>query len=281
MITLKNENLTVRIKPFGAELSGISSNQTGREYLWQGDPAVWAGQAPVLFPIVSRLSSDSFFHEGKQYFLPKHGFARKSAFAVDKAEETEAVFSLTSSDETHRVYPFDFRLTVGFSLDGNTVTATHTVENTGNAEMHFSIGAHPAFNLNLGDIVRFAEAETLTTCLWNEYGLYYDEKTIATDCRDVEITEHLFDDDALFFRDLKSTSATIVQKDGTPVLEMTYDKVPFLGLWAKPGASFVCIEPWHGIADTPAVSGVLSEKPYMLHLPAGETFRFTYSVKIL
>ena len=99
--------------------------------------------------------------------------------------------------------------------------------------------------------------------------------------KSIEITEHIFDGDALFFPNLASTSAKIVSKSGRELLKMDFGKVPFVGLWAKPGAPFVCIEPWHGICDSPDVSGKIEEKPYINRLAAGEEFRFEYSVTVL
>ena len=281
MIILKNKQLTVKVKPYGAELSGVMSNESGREYLWQGDPSIWSGQSPILFPITGRLLSDSFLYHDKKYYLPKHGFARKSQFEILAASDTEASFRLESSEETHRVYPFDFALTVWYTLDKATLRVLHIVKNLGNEEMYFSLGAHPAFQIAIGDFVKFSEYETFTTLLFDESGLACGEKTLAKHRKSIEITEHLFDHDALFFPNLSSTSAKIVSKTGRELLRMDFDRVPFVGLWAKPGAPFVCIEPWHGICDSPTVTGKIEEKPYINSLAPSSEFRFSYSISIL
>lgn len=281
MIILKNGQLTIKIKPYGAELAGISDNKTGREYLWQGEPSIWSGQSPILFPIVGRLCSDSFTYRDKKYYLPKHGFARKSQFEILMASDEKASFRLEASEETRRVYPFDFALTVEYALKDKTLAVSNTVKNLGNDEMYFSLGAHPAFNIEIGDFVKFSDYETFTTLLFNESGLMSGEKTLAKRRKSIEITEHIFDGDALFFPNLASTSAKIVSKSGRELLKMDFGKVPFVGLWAKPGAPFVCIEPWHGICDSPDVSGKIEEKPYINRLAAGEEFRFEYSVTVL
>ena len=259
MIILKNSSLTVKIKPYGAELSGISDNKTGKEYLWQGEPSVWSGQSPILFPITGRLLSDSFLYHDKKYYLPKHGFARKSQFEILTASDTKAMFRLEANEETRRVYPFEFALTAEYSLDQTTLHVLNIVKNMGKEEMYFSLGAHPAFQIAIGDFVKFSEYETFTTLLFDESGLSCGEKTLAKHRKSIEITEHLFDADALFFSNLSSTSAKIVSKTGRELLEIDFGQVPFVGLWAKPGAPFVCIEPWYGICDNPAVSGKIEE----------------------
>ncbi len=280
MITLKNEHLTVGLDPFGAELCSIV-DASGREYIWQGNPAVWSGHAPILFPIAGRLLSDSYVYNETKYYLQKHGFARKSPFAIFSEDNGHATFTLASTEETKRVYPFDFLLTVDFHLEGKTLTVSHSVRNIGNGEMYFSFGAHPAFNIEIGDRVQFSEKETFTTYLFNELGLADGTKCIAEDTDSITITEHIFDGDALFFENLKSTHATVVSEKDGAILKMTYGKAPMLGLWAKPGAPYVCIEPWHGFCDNMNVTGKLEEKPFILHLLPGEEFKFDYTVEIL
>lgn len=281
MITLKNEYLTVAINSMGAELSSIKSNSTSREYLWQGDPTVWNGRSPLLFPIVGRLKGDSYYYKDKLYCLPKHGFARRSEFTTACAEPTRAVFSLSDNERTLAVYPFFFELNAEYALNGRTLTVTNTVRNTDSTDIYFSLGAHPAFNISVGDSVVFSEKENLTTALFDSYGLVDGEKTLAENTNSLVIDAHIFDNDAIFFENMNSTSAKIVSAEGEEILKMTYGKVPYLGLWAKPNAPYVCIEPWYGICDDKTVSGKIEEKPYILRLKAGEEFVFSYTIEIL
>lgn len=279
MITLKNEKLTVRINPMGAELSSIQ-NKAGREYVWQGDPSVWSGRSPILFPIAGRLKGDSYTYGGKTYSLPKHGFARRNQFSVVSAEADRAVFALTESEKTLAVYPFPFRLTAEYALSRNTLTVTNTIRNSGTETMYFSFGAHPAFNIKVGDSVVFAENETFETGLFDAYGLLVGTKTIAENTDRLVIDAHIFDDDAIFFENMKSKSAKIVSAEGEEILQMTYGKVPYLGLWAKPNAPYVCIEPWYGICDTYDVTGKIEEKPHIIALAPEKDFIFTYTIDI-
>ena len=281
MITIKNEFLTVCVNSLGAELSSVKDNLSQKEYLWQGNPAVWNGQAPLLFPITGRLLNDSYTHNGKKYSLPKHGFARKSAFTLMRSKPNLAVFGLFDNEKTREVYPFRFYLGAEYRLEGKKLIVTHTIQNKDTCTMHFSFGAHPAFNINIGDSVVFSEKEKLTTLLTNEYGYVVGEKTLAENSDTVVIDAHIFDADALFFRAMKSTSAKIVTAEGEEVLQMTYGRVPYLGLWAKPGAPYVCIEPWFGICDNENVSGVLKEKPAIVSLEPQREFVFTYQIEIL
>ena len=49
---LDNGTLRVGFTTAGGSFTSLFSQ--GREYLWQGDPAVWSGQAPVCFPHLRR-----------------------------------------------------------------------------------------------------------------------------------------------------------------------------------------------------------------------------------
>ena len=80
MIELKNEELTVRVAELGAELQSVK-NHEGREYMWQAGPE-WTRHSPILFPIVCSVNNETYRVDGKEYHLPRHGFARDTMFTV-------------------------------------------------------------------------------------------------------------------------------------------------------------------------------------------------------
>ena len=82
MITIKNECLTAIINEFGAELKSLTLED--KEYIWPGNPAVWAGSCPLLFPVCGGLKNDKYVLNGKEYFLEKHGYIRFKTFEVEK-----------------------------------------------------------------------------------------------------------------------------------------------------------------------------------------------------
>lgn len=281
MITLKNEFLTVSVDTFGAELVSVKDNQTQKEYIWQGTPSIWNGHSPILFPIAGRLLNDSYTYKGKTYSLPKHGFARRNEFSVMHRNPDSAVLALSDNEKTRLVYPFSFFLSAEYRLEDKKLTVINKVYNRGSETMYFSFGSHPAFNLEVGGKVVFSEKEHLQTVLTDAYGLTVGTKTLNPCGDTVVIDEHIFDADALFLPDMKSTSATLVTKDGENVLRMTYGKVPYLGLWAKPNAPYVCIEPWFGMCDSYDVSGKIEEKPAILSLAPSEEFVFSYEIEFM
>ena len=64
------------------------------------------------------------------------------------------------------------------------------------------------------------------------------------------------------------------------VLEIAWQGFEQLGLWMKPGADFLCIEPWAGHADIAGYDVDLWSKPGIVMVAAGETRRFTWRVSV-
>ena len=277
---IENEYLFCAVDDRGAQLHSIKDRASNTEYLWQGDPAVWYGQAPVLFPIVGRLKDDKYHWQGKEYTMPKHGFARKSLFRLLECGGARASFVLESSDETRACFPFEFALTLSYKLEGRALVAEALVTNKGDGEMFFSIGAHPGFNCAMGDILRFGAPETLDS-LWidGEAMLAGGSYPVLKNSTDITIHEHLFDKDALILKDVQSKHVTLV-RDGKPSVKFDIGGAPVLGIWAKPGAAYVCIEPWFGLNDSNEFTPDFSQKPLIQRLGAGEIFTQIWRAEI-
>ncbi len=144
--TISNSDLTAQIKHLGAELFSLK-NRKNKEYIWEGNPAFWGKHSPVLFPIVGTLKSNLFHYKESEYHLSRHGFAREMKFELVEKSEESATFSLISSIESKKVYPFDFELQICYSLEGKKLNIDYKVINKNDFIMPFSIGAHPAFAL--------------------------------------------------------------------------------------------------------------------------------------
>lgn len=275
---IENEFLTCQIDDMGAQLHSLKLKENGKEYIWQGNPDIWYGQAPVLFPIIGQLINDKYYYNGTEYTMPKHGLARKLLFKVKECEGAKAVFSLESDESTLKSYPFDFEYLVSFELKGKSLVNTMTVINKTKGEMYFSVGAHPAFNCKVGDIIEFEKPETLATERIDKENLIIPEKfPLIENSKEIEITKEIFEADALILSDIQSEKLTI---KGENEVEFTFGECPFLGIWAKPGAPYVCIEPWYGVNDGREVKSDISEKRGIQHLGEGEIFEFSWIAEI-
>lgn len=276
---IENEFLTCEIDDMGAQLHSLKLKENGKEYIWQGNPDIWYGQAPVLFPIIGQVIDDKFRYNGVEYTMPKHGLARKLLFSVKECAGAKAVFSLESDENTLKSYPFEFELLVAFELCGKSLVNTMTVINKTKGEMYFSIGAHPGFNCNIGDVIEFESPETLETERIDSDNLIIPEKfPVIENSREIEITKDIFSKDALILSGIKSKKLRI---KGENEIEFTFGDCPFLGIWAKPGAPYVCLEPWYGVNDGREVKNDISEKRGIQHLNDGESFAFSWTAEII
>ena len=258
---LSKSGFTATINPKGAELVSLK-NDVGNEYIWEGDATFWGKHSPVLFPIVGILKNNTFYHDDSDYHLSRHGFARDMPFEITNRSDHEVTFSLVSNADTHLVYPFDFELQIIYTLSENGLTIGYRVFNRNQVEMPFSIGAHPAFALrgNFKDYALwFEKDETLNYHLLERDLISNQTKKLILNQGKLPLDYEWFANDALVFKQLESRSVTIA-KHNKPLLTVDFQDFPNLGIWTKPGAPFLCIEPWFGYADAPNASGNLFEK---------------------
>lgn len=284
IINIKNGGLSAGIETTGAEL--ISLIKDGTEYIWQRDPKWWGECSPILFPIVSRLKDDCYTLGGKRYNLKKHGFARGAEFSVADRTETSVTLRLEQTGEMKTAYPFEYDFTLSFDVSGGRLHCTACVKNTSKDEkMYFNTGAHEGYGLlDGGDIndhyVLFEQPEHLIRrCV--EEGDLYDGRTVDFGITDrFDLDDRYFEDDAVFFLDLKSHYCTLCSKTSDKKVRVYFD-ARNLGIWKKVGAPYVCIEPWDGACENAWADGELSHKDRILSLDAGCEHIVCHSVEIL
>lgn len=287
LVTISSGDLTARIDPFGAELVSLTDN-LGREYMTDADPAFWTGHAPLLFPIVGGLNGNRLRIGGSDYELPRHGFARRSAFEIVEAGESRAQFRLRDSDETRAVYPFAFVLDMTFALKGRTLRMTASVSNPGDSVLPFSFGYHPAFAWPLpggaekaDHVIAFDQAEEQGIRRLDPAGLLLpDALPTPVEGHHLALDAALFDADAMIWTDLSSRALTYGAPSAAQ-LAIAFPDTAMLGLWQKPGAAFLCIEPWQGHADPVDFADDFGDKPGIVKLPAGESRAFRMDVSVL
>ena len=280
--TISNSKLSASIKHAGAELISIKDNQN-KEYIWEGNPDFWGKHSPVLFPIVGTLKNNTYTINDKQFQLPRHGFARDMEFELIDKAENKAVFSLKSSEETLKKYPFEFELQLIYTLTESTLSLEYNVINKENQKMPFSIGAHPAIALpdNFEDYaLQFEKKEELKYYLLENDLISSKTKILETINNEVPLNYELFKNDALIFKTLNSKSLTIL-KDSKPYVKVEYKDFPSLGIWTKENAPFICIEPWLGYSDTDNNSGDLYQKEGILILDENKNFTAKFTISIL
>ncbi len=288
MVELKNERIAIQVAPMGAELQSIKDN-SGREYLWQADPDFWPRHSPVLFPIVCSVNNDTYTVQGKEYHLPRHGFARDTLFTLVSQSDSRVTFALHDSEETLKVYPYHFNLAISYRIDGNKLAVTWHVENTDTQEIHFQIGGHPAFNVpgmekggELKGTLVMDNTQPMTTLKGYADGSYeMTEIPAKADKGIIHFDNAFFQDDAVVFHKGQTHHVSLLDTDGRPAVTLDY-KCPAIGLWSPYGkkAPFVCLEPWYGLGDPRGWKGEFKDKPMMNHLLPGASFMAQYTITI-
>ncbi|MFY4823151.1 aldose 1-epimerase family protein [Aliarcobacter butzleri] len=278
---IKNSFIKAQIKSFGAELNSLKKCDENFEYIWQANSKYWARHSPVLFPIVGRLKEDSYFYKNKKYSLSQHGFARDKEFEVVQNEADFIEFRLKSDEKSLEFYPFFFELDIGYKLDKNSLIVSYKVKNKSDEKMYFSIGAHPAFNTQVGDFLEFENIKTTKRYFLDEKGLIYKNEDLNLENSKLCLDKDLFKDDALVFNDSNIKQITLKNIENKSRVKVKFDNFPYLGIWSKPNdAPFVCIEPWFGVADEENANQKIEDKKGILSLEKEEEFFCFYTIEV-
>lgn len=276
--------LRATIRAQGGELIALSD--ANGPALWNGGPD-WPRHAPVLFPIVGRLSEDTLIHQGRSYRLTQHGFARDSLFTWVERSADRAVLELRESPKTLAIYPFRFVLQMIYAVAGNTLTVTSRVSNPAELPLICGVGAHPAFLWPLAEGVA-KQAHRLTfpqaepgLARGVEAGLLGGPIPLPFSGKELDLDESLFVNDAIVIPDTANRSVRFAALDASGresrALTVSWEGYKDLGIWSKPtGAPFLCIEPWYSMASPAGWQGEIAEKPGILMLAPGESRDFIW-----
>ena len=263
---IKNDTLTVSISERGSEVISVIRNSDGCEYMWQGDPKYWDGQAPYLFPICGRFFDNTYTYKGEEYHMGMHGFASESVFDLVEQNDTHITLSLKANEATKVQYPFDFELLITHTLDGETLCVDVAIKNLGDDVLPAAFGAHPGFNVPLGNAGKFEDyrLEFSEDCSPDELIItsdgFYAGRNRAFPIRAsryIDLRHSLFDIEAVFMenaaREVKLCSDVTER-----AVTFRYPDMPYFGIWHEPllDAPHICLEPWYGL---PAYQGVIDD----------------------
>ena len=288
-ITLSNPTFQAAVEPRGGELVSLV-NRAGLQYIWEGDPAFWSGQNPILFPIVGSLRDGQVDINGQTFRMDRHGFARRSEFTLADQGADFAVLELRESPETLARYPFPFLLRVRHQLLEDGFATAFTVENPGGEPLPFCIGAHTAIRCPLREGERFEDyalsferCEDADTLLLTPEGLLHAggrepmlrDGVIALEYGKFQRL------DTLIFENLASGRVELRCRGEGHGVSLDFQQFPMVAFWTKPGAPFLCMEPWHGCAACTGESGRFQDKPHVILLEPGEKKELGYQFHVL
>jgi galactose mutarotase-like enzyme len=288
MAVLENDFLKVEVSSIGAQLTSVYNKASKIEHLWQADPKIWGYHAPNLFPIVGQVINDELLVDGHTYHMGRHGFARQSEFIILESDDVHAVYSLPSSEKTLQNYPYKFDFQVLYTLIENALRVTYKLINHDKKTIFFSVGGHPAFNVpfNAGEkyedyYLEFEIEEKLTKHLLSTDGCFNGKtESVAAPKNRLYLTKNMFDNDALVFKDLRSREVCIKSDKHDKSVSVEFPHFNYLGIWAKGGGDFVCIEPWLGCADTVGKHVDISHKEDIQKLKMGHVFEAAFFISV-
>jgi galactose mutarotase-like enzyme len=288
MFYIEDQQLKVSFHPKGAELQSVVHKTNGIDYMWGGDPAVWAKHSPLLFPIVGTLKANTYYYQDQPYSLSRHGFARDREFTVETQAADTITFLLRSDEATRAVFPFDFELRVIYRLTPAGLTTTYQVKNPADQPLWFSVGGHPAFKVPLvadtsytDYYLEFDQPENEPRWPISKDGLIESTpEPLFSNSRTLPLTKALFARDALVLKHQTSAGVTLRSARTERGLRLEFPGFPFLGIWAAPGGDFVCIEPWCGIADAVDSTQQWTVKEGINQLQAGGLFERTWTLSV-
>ena len=285
---LRNSELEIRVLSHGAELSGIKDLKTNEEYMWQKDPKFWAKSSPVLFPFVGILKDGRYTYEGKEYKISnRHGFARDYEHEVSSKGDNFIEFVFSSNEETKKIYPFDFKFYMKYILEGRKLTLEYRVENIGDNEMYFSLGAHPAFSMPVGNgvdfsdyYIEFEKDEKGDAKVLNGALIASGKTENIFNGKIMNLSKERFINDALIFEKTNSKTVYLKNTKNNRKIGFEYDGFRYIAFWNVPGAEYVCFEPWNGISDFDDCSGKLEEKTGIEKIKGKEIYKRAIEITI-
>ena len=296
LFTLENDELLVTVARRGAELTRIYDKKADREVLWCAEPSVWNRHAPVLFPFVGKCYEGAYVHDGKEYGMTPHGFARDMDFEPLLCDMDECWFRLKDTPETYEKYPFHFEVEIGHRLEGRTIEVMWKVANTDSGEMLFMMGGHPAFQVpegkNIYDFTfefnrRGCREGQFTDCLHylapnaNGYEKEELEGNLKLSEGRVPLTKGFFDTALTYMFDEAQVSSVSLMVDGSPYVTLECSDFPYLGIWTMEATHpFVCLEPWYGICASDGYKGELKDRRGIISLPGWENWQKSYQIRV-
>ena len=289
LTTICSGDLTATVDSMGAQLMSLTC--AGAEYLWQGDPKFWPRRAPVLFPIVGCLKNDEAMSAAGPVHLKRHGLARTNEHSIVERSESSVTFQLDSDEATRELYPFDFRLNMTYSTDGTSLAQRFAVTNTGDVDLPFTLGGHPAFNVPMpgAEGERFDDYALIFAERWSPEVPVIDERglhdfgrmtRLMDNDRELPLSHELIERHAtLVFHDVPKNRVTLVGTRSNHGVELEFDGFDYLGVWtASPEAPFLAVEPWHGCATAYDESDRFEDKRSTITLAPGERAELAFTV---
>ena len=253
------------------KIDGIEKIHQGENSRDENGKVYWKRHAPVLFPIVGKLKRNQTLINGRTYEIFQHGFARDMEFEPVTKLDNFHSYVLRSNKYSMARYPFEFELYNTYRQEDDKLIFIYKVINTGANNMPFALGGHPAFKIDPDDLKKGN--------YYLEVGTEYAKNKLVNN-KYILLDGHTFDNDAIIIKGIQNKKVSLKNKrTGKLVLKMDFEGWPYLGIWSKEGAPFICLEPWTSTADRVNSNNVFVQKPDMIVLEPGKEYENKFSVE--
>lgn len=291
LITLNNQTVSAAIDSMGAQLISLK-DASGKEYIWQRDPKFWARCSPLLFPAIGNSRDGKTVIEDTVYEMPKHGFCKETDFEIRDQKESSVTFVISDNEYTKSMYPYEFRLSLTYTLTEDGISMDYQVENRDSRVIYYCLGAHPGFNCPLEDgehfedyQLEFEQKETLSAMVYDLEKLHFDSEwriPVLNDSHIVPLDYRLFDRDALYFDELASRKVSIVHRNTRHGIEVDYRDFSSVAFWTPTAANapLICVEPWNGSAIRSNEDDYFVHKKDVQKLACGESKTYHLGIRV-
>lgn len=242
---ISNGGLSATILPEkGATL--VSLQRDGAEYIYRDDENIQSPERPrcgipFLFPIFGRLQDGKYCWSEQEYSMEIHGFGHTSSWQVVEQTDDTLRLVLEANAETLAQYPFDFWVTLTFSLGADGLTIGQKYENLGAAPMPYNYGFHPYF---LTEKLENIRVETTAQTLFD---FAVGAKPFGHDSIRLTLPDGAPETGAAL---MGVTGPTVLHWDDGRKMTMEFDKSFHTHvLWTQAGKKFLCVEPVNGGAN--------------------------------
>lgn len=291
-ITLISDGYQIIVNSVGAELKSFQ-DPSGKEFIWNSDPAYWMRSSPLLFPSIGNVRNNKTIIKGSEYQMPKHGFCKDMEFEILSKGKNYATFALVSNEETLNSYPYHFVLLLSYELRKNKIRMTYQVFNKSEEEMYYHIGAHPGFMcpLEAGEgledyILQFEQEEQIDSTVYDIPNLCFrsSDSYIHLDKSSLlPLSAELFDHDAIYFRHTNSHAVSLIHQDTKKGIHLAYPDFSSIAFWTPAGgkAPFLCLEPWNGAAIFDDEDDIFCHKRDIQTLEPNECSTYQIEISLL
>ena len=297
MIVLKSDQLNVEFQTLGGALSSIK-DKDDVEYLWQGDPTYWSGQAPVLFPICGSVRNDTVLYDKedgsqKEGKIPRHGLVRKKEFNLVDQKENSVTFAIEDDEEMYANYPYHFRLEITYTVTGKTIRTQYKIYNKESEKsMPYFIGGHPGFNCPLLDdevyedyYLEFEKPETCTVPKpFPETGMLdlKDRNSWLNNQKEIDLNYDFFSYDAVTLDELESRTVALRSRKHDKGLKLHFKEFPNLIVWSTLNKGpFIALEPWSGLSTSIEEGDRLEDKKDVKIIKPSDFDQVGFDIEIL